>query len=521
MTTKDFTQLFPEILNPEASLSDLKALCRSKKFPEDEFVSCLHDFSLIRNNYPGYQENPGGYLYTTIDNCIKKYFRGEKNDFSDIENLSDTVEMDDFDKKLLKEKLDDFIRGIHKLNLPTNQRRLIEEMVVICENDHKTHRDFIKEVREAQARHGVTNANFRKLLERLKNNLKGNDGLKDMLSFIPTDDQNLNELIELLLSYIPMTTTKLDAYRFSSEEMKKMLWLKDLFEDNGFTVERFPEVYYDTFDKACELWPSLKENQDEEDTPDYLGVYIPDYTEKKCEKNCDLKIVNEGVIVLFKDKILEYAKRIDGKLALGLSVIENSLKEVVLFHELGHWFSHWPLDNSGSNWKCGYYYNYKKGKADKITHESFAQIIAYWCSDGNPVNEVILRDYLTPENTASPYYMYLELIPHSKSDILNKLKLIRKHMGCSAILTDETAYAVLKSNIIDEIANHASISLRKLELNKAELKSIKTEILNDFIAYRFGKNIEYDYILCILNSKEPLDENSIKVFIFDDRFCIS
>lgn len=204
MTTKDFSQLFPEILNPAASLSNLKALCRSKKFPEDEFASCLHDFSLIRNNYPGYMENPGGYLNTTIDNSIKKYFRGGKIDFSDTENLSDTVVMDDFDIKSIQRKLDDFIRGIHKLNLPTNQRRLIEEMVVICENDHKTHKDFIKEVREAQARHGVTNFNFRKLLERLKNNLKGNDGLKDMLSFIPTDDQNINELIELLLTYIDL-----------------------------------------------------------------------------------------------------------------------------------------------------------------------------------------------------------------------------------------------------------------------------------------------------------------------------
>jgi hypothetical protein len=515
MTTKDFTQLFPEILNPAVSLSNLKALCRSKKYPEDEFISCLHDFSLLKNNYPGYIENPGGYLNTSIDNCIKKYFRGEKNDFSDIENLSDTVEMDDHDKKSLKERLDDFTRGINKLNLPTNQRRLIEEMVVICENDHKTHRGFIKEVREAQARHGVTNANFRKLLERLKNNLKGNDGLKDTLSYIPTDDQSTNKLIELLLSYIPMTTNKLDEYRFSSDEMKKMLWLKDLFEDNGFTVERFPEVYYDTFDKACEVWPILKENKYEEGTPDYLGVYITNYPEIKCEENCDLKIVNEGVIVLFKDRILEYAERIDGKLALGLSVIENSLKEVVLYHELGHWFSHWPLDDSGFNWKCGY------NSKDKITHESFAQIIAYWCSVGNPVNEIILRDYLTPINVASPYNKYLDLMPHSKNDILNKLKLIRKHMGCSGVLTDETAYAVLKSNIIDEIIDHASKSPRNLELNIAVLKSIKPEILNHFIAYRFGKNIEYDYILCILNSKEPLDENSIKVLKFDDKFCIS
>ncbi len=514
MNIKDFSQLFPEILNPTNSLSNLKALCRSKKFPEDEFVSCLHDFSIIRNNYPGYQENPGGYLYATILNCIKKYFRGEKSDFSDIENLSDTVEIDDFDKKSIQRKLDDFLNEVYKLNLPPNQVRLIEDMRKICEYDHETFRDFMKEVKEAQANHGVSDTNFRKLLERLKNNLKGNDRLKDMLSFIPADDQNINELIELLLSYIPMATNKIDAYRFSSDEMKKMLWLKDLFEDNGFTVERFPEVYYDTFDKACEVFPDL-EKVIEEGTPDYLGVYIAKKPKIKCEEKCDLEIVNEGIIVLFKDRILEYAKRIDGKLALGLSVIENAIKEVVLYHELGHWFSHWPLDDSGANWKCGY------DTKDKITHESYAQIIAYWCTDGNPVNELILRDYLTPKNTASPYYMYLKLIPHSKSDILNKLKLIRKHMGCSAILTDETAYAVLKSNIIDEIANHASISLRKLELNKAELKSIKTEILNDFIAYRFGKNIEYDYILCILNSKEPLDDKSKAILKFEKKFCLS
>ena len=515
MNIKDFSQLFPEILNPDATFSNLKALCRSKKYPEDEFASCLHDFSLVRNKYPGYIENPGGYLYSTIINSIKKYFRGVKNDFSDIENLSDIVEMDDFDKKSIQRKLDDFLNEIYKLGLPPNQVRLIEDMRKICENDHETFRDFIKELREAQANHGVTDTNFRKLLERIKNNLKGNDGLKDRLSFIPTDDQSTNELIELLLLYIPMATNKLDAYRFSSDEMKKMLWLKDLFEDNGFTVERFPEVYYDTFDKACEVWDFLDKINHEEGTPDYLGVYISDNTEEKCEGNCDLEIVNEGVIVLFKDRILAYAERIDGKLALGLSVIENSLKEVVLYHELGHWFSHWPLDDSGANWKCGY------DTKDKITHESYAQIIAYWCSDGNPVNEVILRDYLTPINTASPYYMYLSLIPHSKNDILNKLKLIRKHMGCLAILTDETAYDVLISNIIDEIVDYAANSLRKLELNKADLKSIKPEILNEFIAYRFGKKIEYDYILCILNSKEPLDENSIKVFKFDDKFCIS
>ena len=330
--------------------------------------------------------------------------------------------MDDFDKKLLKEKLDDFIRGIHKLNLPTNQRRLIEEMVVICENDHKTHRDFIKEVREAQARHGLTDTNFRKLLERLKSNLKGNDGLKDMLSFIPSDDQNLNELIELLLSYIPMATTKLDEYRFSSEEMKKMNWLKDLFEDNGYTVERFPEVYYDTFDKACEVWPKeLKNNNYEEDTPDYLGCYI--YNGGNSIKDPS----EEGIIILFSDRIKDFVSRRPG-------LTENCLRYVVLMHELGHWLSHWPCGND-LRWLYGFQLQNKR------TKEALANIIAYWCLDTDCHKKAM--DILTPKlrtpdgflvlidkdshniNTENPYGAYYLLLRKSQKEILEKIKLLR------------------------------------------------------------------------------------------------
>jgi hypothetical protein len=421
MTTKDFTQLFPEILNPAASLSNLKALCRSKKFPEDEFASCLHDFSLIRNNYPGYIENPGGYLNTTIDNCIKKYFRGVKNDFSDIENLSDSVDMDDFDKKLLKEKLDDFIRGIHMLNLPSNQVRLIHEMIIICENDHNNYKDFMKEVKESQANLEITDANFRQLLGRLRKNLKGNDGLKDMLSFIPIDGQSTNELIEVLLSYIPMETNKLDAYRFSSEETKKMLWLKDLFEENGFTVERFPEVYYDTFEKACEVWPSLKENQDEEETPDYLGAYIYKGGNSINDPS------SEGIIILFSDRIEDFVSIKPG-------LTENCVRYVVLMHELGHWLSHWPCGND-----LRWLYGFQLG--NKRTKEALANIIAYWCLDTDCHKKTM--DILTPKlknpdgflelidkdshniNTDNPYGAYYLLLRKSQKEILEKNKLLR------------------------------------------------------------------------------------------------
>ena len=507
MTNKDFSQIFPEILNPDATFSNLKSLCRSKKYPEDEFASCLNDFSLVRNNYPGYMENPGGYLYSTILNSIKKYFRGVKNDFSDIENLSDTVEIDDFDKKSIQRKLDDFLNEIYKLSLPPNQVRLIEDMRKICEYDHETFRDFMKEVKEAQANHGVSDTNFRKLLERLKNNLKGNDRLKDMLSFIPADDQNINELIELLLSYIPMATNTIDAYRFSSEEMKKTLWLKDLFEDNGFTVERFPEVYYDTFENLkedlelklekieksnirdwykeisddskwnnlfegfkhmyenhrFELTPSQLEELKSKLTLDMLGVYT--ISENTLEPKCDCGIkINEGKIILFKDRIEKVAAFISYAESQNLNTIIDTLRFKVLMHELGHWFTHWPRSYDfdkklNVNWECGYYINSFASEPDKITHESLAQLICFWTTNDSHLSRKLLIEYCTPSKKDNEYNKYLPLINSSKHEILKKLKIIRDL--CK--FTDDEKYNFLKSNFTDihsYVANEVYLEIK-------------------------------------------------------------
>jgi len=38
-----------------------------------------------------------------------------------------------------------------------------------------------------------------------------------------------------------MNIMKLNAYRFSQPEMTKMLLLKELFENNGFVIDRFPD----------------------------------------------------------------------------------------------------------------------------------------------------------------------------------------------------------------------------------------------------------------------------------------
>lgn len=314
---------------------------------------------------------------------------------------------------------------------------------------------------------------------------------------------------------------KLNAYRFSQRELNKMLWLKELFENNEYEIERFPEVYCDTFDKACEIYPSLRKNTTQENTPDYLGVYIPDYTTENCQENCNFKIVNEGVIVIFKDRICKYSDLISSKLSTNAQVTEDSLMFLVLCHELGHWLTHWPSDISGSRWLCGYYHNYDTGNPDIITHESLAQIITYWCADGQPLDELILRDFLTPANPNSAYNKYLALVGISKSEILQKISLLRGNMGCGSILTDEKAYELLKSNFLNEIRDYAKEhSIRKLELLIERLKTLKSETINAFILYRFGKEIEYDYILCLLEREGILDDEAKEVFKFDRRFCL-
>lgn len=317
---------------------------------------------------------------------------------------------------------------------------------------------------------------------------------------------------------------KLNAYRFSQRELNKMIWLKELFENNYFVIERFPEVYYDTFDNAYEVFESLKGLKEkfrfEEDTPDYLGVYIPRYTNKKCKNDCKFEIVNEGVIVLFEDKIREASVEISSKLSISSLTVEDSIRFLVLCHELGHWLTHWPSDASGSRWTCGYYYNYNTGLPDIITHESLAQLITYWCADGQPLDESILKDFLTPTNPNSAYNKYLALVSISKSEILKKLSLLRGNMGCDSILSDETAYELLKSDFIKEICDYAfEHSIRKLTLETKNIKALNIEIINQFILYRFGKSIEYDYILCLIEKEGILNDHAKEILKFEKRFC--
>ncbi len=227
----------------------------------------------------------------------------------------------------------------------------------------------------------------------------------------------------------------LNAYRFSTYEIKKMEWLKQLFILNGyeFNPDRFPEVYYDERRKVRSNLPDPDHDHIHEGTPDFLGIYTYNANPGLCGES------SEGVIVLFKDRIENYCKN------TGLD--EGDVRFVVLMHELGHWLTHWAKYPAAktSNVRWTYGYNLKRRR----THEALAQLIAYWAADGNPNHENVLFE-LSPKvggvvDPASVYGGYIDLVGKSKSKILEKVGQLRMFW----VFNDDRMMEFLLNPVVD------------------------------------------------------------------------
>ena len=199
MTTKDFTQLFPEILNPANSLSNLKALCRSSRFDLDDMTFCLHDFALVKNDYPRYLANPGGYLWKIVKNSINKGYRGIKVNYASVEEIKSIDEIPDFDLKDFKGKLVDFSRDVNNLNFPKTQNQVIQLIILLCPNEHESFFEFKEELYLEAEKIGISRDNVRQILFRIRNFVKGNNGLRDTMSFITFDPKRV-EIVDLFLN---------------------------------------------------------------------------------------------------------------------------------------------------------------------------------------------------------------------------------------------------------------------------------------------------------------------------------
>lgn len=127
-----------------------------------------------------------------------------------------------------------------------------------------------------------------------------------------------------------MITIPLEAYRLSMDELAYIKKLQELFEYNGYYFNRLPEIYYDLSD-FCNERQRIIDDEEECDiiyNIDYLGVYVYQYDK-------------EGTITLYRNRIINCAEKIAFEIGISEKAVIEYLRMIVLFHELGHWITHW------------------------------------------------------------------------------------------------------------------------------------------------------------------------------------
>ncbi len=228
------------------------------------------------------------------------------------------------------------------------------------------------------------------------------------------------------------------AYRFSTEELEKMNWLKSIFEKNGYAFKpnRFPEVYYADFEEVQDLFP--EKQREEVGDPDAFGYYFDFFKHVPATKEEEFGTKSEeGKIILFKDRIEAFCTR-------NPSISKEGVRFVVLMHELGHWMSHWA-ENSG-RWIYGFQFS------NRFTEEALAQLIAYWCCNGDPLHEKTLhilspKDSLGKVDASRIYGAYETLKGHSQVDVLKKLAQLRDFW----MVKDDKMLQFLNSDFVDMV----------------------------------------------------------------------
>ena len=114
-------------------------------------------------------------------------------------------------------------------------------------------------------------------------------------------------------------------------------------------------------------------------------------------------------------------------------------------HELGHWMSHWA-EFSGKRWIYGFQFS------NRFTEEALAQLIAYWCCNGDPLHEKTLhilspKDGLGKVDASRIYGAYETLKGHSQVDVLKKLAQLRDFW----MVKDEKMLQFLNSDFVDMV----------------------------------------------------------------------
>lgn len=200
MNATDFSKLFPEVPNPQNLWNTLVGIAKSRNLPDHEFYSALHDLSLKRTNYDGYNDNSEKYLSTCIVNACADYFKEESKTTSFNENqMIETYTEPDFDTKEFLEKLAECDSKIANYNLTQQEYRVYQILKEVAKNDHPSMVKYFKEVREKAALENIAYVNLRKIIERIREKLRGATDLRSsMMGFIPMQNPELVRALNAL-----------------------------------------------------------------------------------------------------------------------------------------------------------------------------------------------------------------------------------------------------------------------------------------------------------------------------------
>lgn len=253
----------------------------------------------------------------------------------------------------------------------------------------------------------------------------------------------------------------LTAYPFSSNELSAMLLLKQLFNEGGFSIDRYPEINEDSDPRPIYQILSPEERKKDSSLMDILGVYTgfsapnPKILHHHISENI---FTQEGRIILFSKRLEEFASQ--KKLSL------DAVRFVVLVHELGHWFSHWAsssvhyckhneLPGWGTQWVFGFNFSNRR------TEEALANLCVYWVLNHPEISKHIDQafidsakkafDELTPKgnnqevNTDDPYGAYALLTAKASADVIRKINELRRNW----MLSDNAMMQFLSSDTLE------------------------------------------------------------------------
>lgn len=169
------------------------------------------------------------------------------------------------------------------------------------------------------------------------------------------------------------------------------------------TYQSRPTIIYS--DKKCDYAIQLEINKLPDNLFDLLGAYRV--------KSYD----TEGTIFLYEARIHEigilFYKNAGRVLRMSRSYCVNLVREIVLWHQLGHWITHWMPGKDHNRW---YGKSFLYNDMSKDVHEALAQVFVQFAiqhiEDDNRRNHFQIIFHYMLHKQQNCFYLYNQLLKH-------------------------------------------------------------------------------------------------------------